>query len=63
MKDKLQEKIKSRLENLIAERDSFIKSANKQVDAYNIAIGELQFILQPEPEKPNELPPDSTEVP
>lgn len=59
----LQDKIKTRLNTLIVERDNFVRNASRQVDAYNIAIGELQFILQPEPVKPDEKPAGSTEVP
>jgi hypothetical protein len=39
--------IKSRIDELIKEREKYIVNANFQVAAYNGAIGELQRLINP----------------
>ena len=49
-----EERIKARIEALKAQRDKLIQDANQQIAAHNGAIGELEALLQPEPEAEKE---------
>ena len=46
----MEERIRARIEALKAQRDRFLQEANQQIAAANGAIGELEALLQPEPE-------------
>jgi len=46
----VEERIRARIEALKAQRDRFLQEANQQIAAANGAIGELEALLQPEPE-------------
>ena len=50
----MEERIKARIEELTKQRDRFVQEANQQVAAANGAIGELEALLQPEPEAEKE---------
>jgi hypothetical protein len=50
----VEERIKARIEALKQQRDRFITEANQQIAAANGAIGELEALLQPEPEAEKE---------
>ena len=49
-----EERIKARIEALKQQRDRFIAEANQQIAAANGAIGELEALLEPEPETEKE---------
>jgi len=51
-KSTLKEEVKARIEALEKERDAFIMQANRQISAYDGAIGELRRLIEPpKPEK------------
>ena len=50
----MEERIRARIEALKAQRDQFVAEANQQIAAANGAIGELEALLQPEPEAEKE---------
>lgn len=45
-----EERIKARIVALKAQRDKLVQEANQQIAAHNGAIGELEALLEPEPE-------------
>ena len=52
----MEEKIQARIAELEAELKRFLEMANKQVAAYEAAIGELKRLLAPPVEEPDYLP-------
>lgn len=52
----MEAKIKARIETLKQELEKFVVDANTTIKTYQAAIGELERLLQPEPqpEKPKE---------
>jgi len=50
----VEERIRARIEELKEQRDRFLQEANQQIAAANGAIGELEALLQPEPEAEKE---------
>ena len=51
-----EQKIRERITELEKERDGFVLEANKQVAAYNGAIGELKRLIEPPKEAKENKP-------
>ena len=50
--DELRQRIEARIAELIERRAQYVEKANKDVAAYDAAIGELTAILEPPQENP-----------
>ena len=57
--DKFEDKVKARIAELTKTRDEFVQQANQQIAAMNGGIAELNQLLKPEAEAPEEQAPEA----